>query len=140
VLPTTGGGTIQAVAFRLLALYLFTVRRGRVYPLYRSFEIYFDVVMEIENASAEGPSELLEAVLQEIPDYRNETGLYYYGIVSNVGGGGRSGRAIDHLNFHLRDGVDSEHAEVILNAALDDIAEKYGLTASREEVTLSFER
>ena len=55
-----------------------------------------------------------------------------------MGGGSKPGRPVDHLNFHLRDGVDHEHAELILNAALDDIAEQYGLTESREEVTLSF--
>ncbi len=114
----------------------------RKHPLVQ--ELYeFLSLRELKDVTAKGPATFLDAIFEVIPNYRRERGLYYAGIIENVGrssgGAGQGPHPTDAVFFHLRDGIDLSDAKPLLNLALDKVAVERNMKQERQKIKLFYE-
>ena len=95
--------------------------------------------MEIKSVIAEGPSDLLEAISEVAPNYRNATGLYFYGIIEGTGRVLSLNGSTDQLTFHLRKGVDAEHAGPLIKLVMEAVAQQHDLQFQQSAIRLFYE-
>lgn len=96
---------------------------------------------ELKHVTAKGPSSFLDAIFEVIPSYRRQKGLYYAGVIEDVGRSGRVGpeaRLTDEVYLHLRDGIDISDARDLIKLALDKVAEERGMASERKKTKLFY--
>ena len=90
--------------------------------------------------SITGPPELLEAVANEVNEFRRQTRLYYAGSVSAIsssaGGVGPGPHKTDMIVIHFRDEIARRDAVDVAEMILDRVAKELGMLDQRKSVKI----